>query len=801
MMKRQRVSRACDTCRIKKDRCDGAKPSCSTCSSLQRTCSYNAVGKKRGVPTGYLRTLELLLGLVLRQIHGSEDVLCALLKSVNIPSQLGQISKDGEGSNNFLAAWKNSSVLKEIERVLSFSDQAETEGERNLWIQTTASDASPEGYNQLTPESWHWHLPQGISHVQENFSENNTSLPTENTQGAYRNANPSGLTPARQTQDCGTQTYTPRTTQTHATKGHDFMDSDEPRELRLPENARQLFDIYFTYTNSFFPIIEKHEILRTAFSYGTKAVRISPFEKGSGDHAALWAILTLASFQHSPKSSGFKQREQPNPDILYRTARWLIPYEDGLYEPGHAQALLVLSLVKLGQQKWWTASILIGFAIRIVTGLGLSRPASSGYNATPSLVTSTHRRSKNIFLACFVLDTLIATEMGCSPLLRKEDAARVGPLEEDGLEEWHPWEDQTGLAPNPSVHDFFGRGPVHGLSTFNRLVSLTCILNDFRCCASRADSDFADFERQMRHWESSLETNYRINLDGMNNFSAPTAPHILGLHLAFEGVLARITLDRRKHHEKTSPTAASRIQVAGNLKRLERLLKAYMDNYGASATSPTFLVFLPVPCRIPCDDIDPSFTHDLSNALHSMAAELSLVWKTQKYAASSQRGEVGVPNTQPPYPPQTTAMYGDLAATQRSQGELSQQAERMSVDGGSALTRNLPIQPVSSIPWPGLDPSSLSCQGPGPPPIRMTTTSNAPSQDAEQMQHSIPLPTNLQPPVRAPDRQNQQASNDSNLDTTAFTSMDDYGMSRSTRIAPDLDALLDELDYLEGSDR
>ena len=801
-MKRQRVSRACDTCRIKKDRCDGGRPSCSTCSSLQRICSYNAVGKKRGVPTGYLRTLELLWGLVLRQIHGSEDVLRALLRSVNIPNQLGQISKDGEGSNSLLAAWKHSSVMKDIERILSCSDQSETDGERSAQIQTTASNASPEGYNQLTPESWQWRLPEGTSQVQDNFSDSITSFPTDSTQSAYRNPNSSNASPSRQTRDYGIQTDPPRITETLTTKTQRPASSDEPRELRLPTNARRLFDIYFTYTNSWLPIIEKHEILRTAFSYGTKAVRISPFDKGSGDHAALWAILTLASFQHSPTGGGLQHEELRDLDTLYRITRWLIPDEDGLHEPGHAQALLVLSLIKLGQQKWTAAWTLIGFAIRIVTNLGRCGSVSSKYDRPRSSATTAHRRTKHVFLACFVLDTLVATEMDCPPLLKKADVDRVGPLEEDGLEEWQPWEDQTGLAPNPSAHDFFGRGPLHGLSTFNRLVSLACILNDFSCSINRdpsiTESEFVDFEPQLRQWASSLETKYCINLDETNSCAA-TAPHILGLHLAYEGILARIVLDHRRHRENTSATTTSGIQVAANLKRFGRILKFYMDNYGAPTTPPTFLAFLPVPCRIPCDDIDSSFPRDISNTLRTMTAQLSLVWRAQSHAASPQREEVGLSSQGNFGPVLAAESHGRFVAARHSGSEKSPPTENMIIDGCSTLAHDPPIRQIPSVPWPNFDSNSaLSYQAPTPPLLRTVAASNT-HQNTGEMEQSISLSTNLNPPIHASDKQIQQNSNDSNPNTAAFPQLNEYGMTR--RIAPDLDALLDELDYLEGSDR
>lgn len=76
---RKRVSQACDKCRARKDKCDGKKPSCSTCITNGRVCAYDANVKKRGLPEGYVRGLEKLWGLAIRDVESVEDnVLLAL---------------------------------------------------------------------------------------------------------------------------------------------------------------------------------------------------------------------------------------------------------------------------------------------------------------------------------------------------------------------------------------------------------------------------------------------------------------------------------------------------------------------------------------------------------------------------------------------------------------------------------------------------------------------------------------------------------------------------------------------------
>ncbi|KAL9623719.1 MAG: hypothetical protein Q9160_001949 [Pyrenula sp. 1 TL-2023] len=64
---RKRVSRACDACRLHKQKCDGGTPTCGACAIAGRVCTTNLSTKKRGLRGGYLRRVEALLGWVLTE--------------------------------------------------------------------------------------------------------------------------------------------------------------------------------------------------------------------------------------------------------------------------------------------------------------------------------------------------------------------------------------------------------------------------------------------------------------------------------------------------------------------------------------------------------------------------------------------------------------------------------------------------------------------------------------------------------------------------------------------------------------
>jgi hypothetical protein len=126
--RRIRVSEACDTCRIRKDRCDGGRPTCNNCLRARRDCTYRPT-KKRGLRTGYVRALETLLGLLFTTVQGLDSWVAALLEGQetaplfrfdHLENQSTDVSVEA-----FIDTWRKSALLKQIEQALS------TEGNDN----------------------------------------------------------------------------------------------------------------------------------------------------------------------------------------------------------------------------------------------------------------------------------------------------------------------------------------------------------------------------------------------------------------------------------------------------------------------------------------------------------------------------------------------------------------------------------------------------------------------------------------------------------------------------------------------
>ncbi|KAL4786098.1 fungal-specific transcription factor domain-containing protein [Aspergillus varians] len=804
--KRQRVSRACDSCRSKKDKCDGAQPICSTCASLSRPCTYRANPKKRGLPTGYIRTLELLWGLVFTKIQGSEEVVRTLLRAANIPSHLASMGKEAEGSDTLLSSWKNSIVLKEIERLLTFLEQPDEDQERGARGEVD-SPADAEGSSVLSSETLEWSLPDPLGDRRESLLVTGPSpVRAPWTSSAGR------PTTTRIARDSGTQTipvgdqFEDLSINSTSLQHRPSIPSSSVQGFyqQLPPNPWPLLDIYFSYTQCWFPILEKHDILRTAFRHADDDQYNSPTPV-SGEHAALWAVLALASIQQTSISATRQlpdlPEDRPDPNQLYAKARSLIPTENGAYEVGHVQALLILSLIKLGQQDWAAAWILVGQAVRTAQSLGLNNAPNAPTNiAEESQIAG---RSKHVFLGCFVLETLVAAQTGQVPSLRKGDLMKIGLINEDGLEEWHPWEDQTSLRPVESSRGSFHRGPLHALSTFNRLLSLMCILNDL-CCWGQTPanslSHLEALERQLQLWVSALPKSYRIDLQAVS--TKPASPHTFGLEMMYEAVATSISLQLAvQKNERSGMRRASE-----GSKRLISLLQAYMETYSLSATCPTFgmVLTLGLPHAGVSKTAPWAFEADpgIKHKLRSFSAHLATVWVHDGGLLQVRSGSAMHQGNSYPKSPAPQNVSGNNLRVASLIGEsrpVNLSTPDSYISPTWMRTSNADENAVLSIPTPT---SSLNI-APG-----LETSNPAPQQISHQHRSSVsgrpngaPILSDLTTPFSASGPQYQQTYNDASLNFNSLVDIEGAGSIRRPRIAPDLDALFDELASLDGTDR
>ncbi|KAJ5160673.1 transcriptional regulator family: Fungal Specific TF [Penicillium canariense] len=475
--RRKRVSRACDRCRSKKDKCDGIRPTCSACQASGQTCSYDPHAKKRGLPEGYVRGLEKLWALSICNIDGFEDTMLAMLgttaEAAGRRDKIMSVWTDDSSSESLHETWKTSRLYSALEKMLSNSEASLTTGKRSR----NPHDDQPE---------------------------------SSGGQWGYRVARESTPLGPEAPRIVGLAIGSPnakRARMSQASDGRGVSQSaNGSHTLQLPLHTSQLLDIYFATTHSWLPIVAKHNILRASYLYANAPFSVATISPGSGDHAALWAILSYTITQ-SPTNT----RVNPAGAIslakeYYAVSRNLIPSERERYELGHIQALLLLSLVNMGLEDWTAAWLLSGQAVRMAIAMGLGAFADT--RRSDEL-----RQGKAVFLGCFVIDSLLSFRLSRCPAMSSNDLSNVGLLEEDGLEEWNSWVDV--LPPMGVSHGKNPprRGPLLSLSCFNRLVELASVLNKISRNLSMGYKP-ASFAQQLvmdlKQWDDNLPLACRL---------------------------------------------------------------------------------------------------------------------------------------------------------------------------------------------------------------------------------------------------------------------------------------------------
>jgi hypothetical protein len=552
---KKRVSQACRRCRSRKDKCDGKKPACTPCATANEVCVYDPPTKKRGLPEGYVRGIEKLWGVSLRKSEGLEEsILRILAEETADPARFETFAflwNEKEEGETLLETWRNSHVFKELERLLPFLDISdEKSGKRKR------ADFVPTQVPELT-------APPMYMDFARPPAAGSTSQPEDNHRPSL------------------TSQISPLPLRTSVTQS--------PRSL--PSSTWQLIDIFFSYTHCWFPIIEKPDLLRISYQYpadGTFAANTQ-----TGDHAILWAILAYSA-QQSPALLSSANSHPPlelggwTPNKLYAEAGASIPGDEGDFDIGHVQGLLVLTLLNMGMGRWNRAWLLVGQAARITICLGL------GDGGQDPQVQS---RSRRVFLCCLTLDTLVALRLQRRPQLHVSDLKVQKNIEEDGLDEWSPWSDALSMERRPADRR---PGPAAVASTFNRLVTLVQVLNNILHDDSSGLARANKCQRLL-HDLKSWDLPTPNSLSSIPNFQgtkmASLLPHQYHLYLAFNGTMAAVT-----SHALISSPDSWEFQSSGDVISTAAyqamwLLERYNEAYGSSIVPPTFDCFISIILR------------------------------------------------------------------------------------------------------------------------------------------------------------------------------------------------------------
>jgi hypothetical protein len=349
-------------------------------------------------------------------------------------------SKDASGAEALHQSWRNSLVCRQIDQMLSGS---------------VVEMASIEPIDPM------------LSNISTDIDAQSTSrqpvprAPSANTAPLHRP--PSSSTAGPSLSISGPVINPPK----HITSSGA---SERSENLVLPQNAWNLLEYYFAFTQSWLPMTEKHGILKTMYAYPTEGLSHQE-ALASGEHAELWSIMALAAYQLSranPTDNNFV--------LLRNTARDLIPDEHRIdvnavqsrpadaFEKGHIRALLVLALLSITSQAWQSAWLEVGLAVRLTLYRLSQKDRNTGDRADKPILQ----------LAAFVIEHTIAHQLSLLPHMRSDSIQGFNNLDEDGLEEWAPWTDPT------SPMNKSAKAPSKAFSTFNALVHELRVADEFQ---------------------------------------------------------------------------------------------------------------------------------------------------------------------------------------------------------------------------------------------------------------------------------------------------------------------------------
>ncbi|KAL7328127.1 hypothetical protein PS15p_206447 [Mucor circinelloides] len=510
--KRQRVSRACDLCRKKKIKCDGASPVCGNCLAFHLECSYKDTTKKRGPPKGYIEAIE-------NRLHKLEAYLNDVVKE----------EQDDPRTLELIRELQSPLETPGGEKIKGRPQRRQRRNKRNTVSSNDTTMASPLSPLFDSPTLTHSELPDeqttsSSTAIGSPANDSTGQLSMDENGGVRYLGKSSGfylLSNSRTYQNGAFHfsgyAHQYKVDQLQPSRKRRYSNVD-PFELPPKDLSEHLIALYFTHFYPVLPMFYKRRLVCSA----------SPLEPVSP--LLLNAIYAIAS-RVTPDE---RVRSDPNSpdtagDIFYERAKCLL---DDYYDTpkiSTVQALLLMASHQQGAMKSARAWLYSGMAFRMAQDLGLNRNCDH-WNISPE----ERERRKRVFWCCYIVDRVTSAIYGRSSNFEERDCDVPFPaVDDDEPIASKQQQDQS-------------KPPIKLLELFTQNIKICEILGHvlkniyYVKAKHHTDSQYIDhilttLHRQLLQWHSNLPVSLQYKLPntqiGEKGPDPPSA--ICQLHLTY----------------------------------------------------------------------------------------------------------------------------------------------------------------------------------------------------------------------------------------------------------------------------
>lgn len=545
---KHRATMACDFCRTKRTKCDCKMPACSNCLASNTTCTYKIKAKKRGLPQGYILSLEaqvlafqvLLHRMCLPTADGGAGLQATVALLMHPDIFIGveasvtswTASPEGRAFSDLVRLNKDSLAGAKSATKLAWlgTKQEPHEGValpvRPPPVRPPQQDykaGSPDGLHTLASLAPGPLLPMGPDTTPkmkggflspgadlDSFIDLNYDMLRDDIFGfTPEDAAPEEPPVALQYHGLLQHMlgFLRATIQQYASGGlgaNPFrvgtifnvllasMASRAQGTLRVPMDifrfplhGRKLVEAYFAVYHPWLPMLDRVQIFR-------HVARLPEYAQSTPDLqvcsviALLWAITALAA---------------DSAQALQHARNAVVALENApVASIETIQAMIILGLYFYNTGDWDNAWVLVLSASRMAIDVRLMRPSSKApAGHAQALANFDNTTRERTWAAVYAINTLLAARMGRSPLVRASDWP-TPQVSDDGWEEWESWKAWAG----PPHELEAGRC----LLVFNEFLKVAALLNSALTCTIATAPDkphtLAHFHTQLAAWAQLL---------------------------------------------------------------------------------------------------------------------------------------------------------------------------------------------------------------------------------------------------------------------------------------------------------